>query len=91
MSEDNILSLVSCLGEGSLSHGQVMEQCRSLTSVQGSAPPSSVATASLQYLSRQCAQPTQFVRQFSACSGQHIAQLSGMVDILTQVKYTPSS
>ena len=51
----------------------------------GSAPPASVPTASLQQLTRQAAQPQQFVRQFSAASSQHIPQLSGMVDLLNQV------
>jgi len=85
MAEDSLLSVVSSLGEGSLTHGQLVDHCQSLARVQGSAPPSSVSTQSLKFLTQQCADPQQFVRQFKACSGQKIPQLSGMVDILTKV------
>ena len=51
----------------------------------GSALPSSVSTQSLHQLTGETSHPRQFVTQFSACSAQHIPQLSGMVDILSGI------
>jgi len=82
---DNILSLVSSLSNGVLNHAQIVEHVSSLSQVQGSATPSSVPSQSLQLLARESTQPTQFVSQFSNCSRLNIPQLSGMVDLLTQV------
>jgi len=82
---DNLLSLVSTLSDGTLSHAQLSHHTKTLASVQGSAPPSSVSTQSLKLLTGEASQPRQFVTQFSACSAQHIPQLSGMVDILAGV------
>ena len=44
-----------------------------------------MSTQSLKLLTGESSQPRQFVTQFSACSAQHIPQLSGMVDILAGV------
>ena len=85
MTDKTLLSVVSALSDGRLSHAQVSHHVQSLASVQGSATPTSVPTGSLQLLARESSQPTQFVRQFTSCSGQHIPQLSGMVEILSQV------
>ena len=60
-------------------------RCQLCYQVQGSATPSSVPSQSLQLLARESTQPTQFVSQFSNCSRLNIPQLSGMVDLLTQV------
>jgi len=82
---DSILSLVSTLSGSSLSQEQVTHHAAVLSSVQGSAPPVSVPTTTLQSLARLSSHPTQFVRQLNNCSSQQVPQLSGMLELLAEI------
>ena len=82
---DPMLSLVSTLASSSMSQGQISHHAALIESVQGSAPPINVPTATLQALAKASASPTQFVRQYSSCSSQQVKQLPGMMQLLAEI------
>jgi len=80
-----MLSLVSTLAPVTMSQGQVSHHAGLLNSVQGSAPPVTVPTTTMQGLARLASSPTQFVRQYSTCSSQQVKQLPGMMQLLGEI------
>jgi len=80
-----MLSLVSTLAPASMSQAQVSHHAGLLSSVQGSAPPITVPTSTMQGLARLSSSPTQFVRQYSTCSSQQVKQLPGMMQLLGEI------
>jgi len=82
---DSVPALVSALSQSTLSQNEVNHHSATISSVLGSAPPVSIPTSALQGLARKASQPTQFVRQYSSCASQQIPQLSGMLELLSEI------